>query len=619
LPARSEFEDFGDGTARFTFYPDFTQSGIYVIYFAATDGDLTVTNPTLVQVVEMGNQIPTLNPIGSLSLVEGESLDVHITATDPDSTMGTFTLEGTIPWNLVFTDSANNSSSIHFEPFYNQSGIYDMLVVFTDIGGAADSEYVDLTVVEAGNQTPQLDSLADRQVEEGGLVEFLVHATDPDSTIPTLDVHNLPINASFADSGNGSGYFAFTPSYFQAGVYPVTFLAIDSENPAIMDSIIVIITVTDVNREPVIEPVGPFTVNEGDTLIFDVISSDPDSTIPNLVALSPPRNSTFITHGDGTGTFTFIPDYFQAGLDSVRFLAVDSVDPTLFVTLTVHLDVLDVNRSPVLDPIADTVIGDGFMLSIPVISSDPDSTIPSLFHRNIPDSAVFMDYGDGTGLFQWRPRFEDIGTYYITFGCVDQIDPSLADSQIVTIEVITSGNHPPVFDPVPEQLVNALDTLDLLIIAIDPEGDPITITYVDTLPTGMVFADSGGGIASLFWVPTYDQGGDHIVTLVAADDSLLTDTLRVSITVRTYVRGDANGDGDLNGLDVVYLVGYFKGQNPPPVPPDAGDANGDGTLNGLDVVYLVAYFKGTGPPPPPFAPPGGGYMESSVDVINEFK
>ena len=56
----------------------------------------------------------------------------------------------------------------------------------------------------------------------------------------------------------------------------------------------------------------------------------------------------------------------------------------------------------------------------------------------------------------------------------------------------------------------------------------------------------------------------------------------------------------------MYLLGYFKGQNPQPVPPDAGDANGDGFLTGLDVVYLVAYFKGIGPPPPPVAPPGGG-------------
>jgi hypothetical protein len=64
-----------------------------------------------------------------------------------------------------------------------------------------------------------------------------------------------------------------------------------------------------------------------------------------------------------------------------------------------------------------------------------------------------------------------------------------------------------------------------------------------------------------------------------------------------YYAGDANGSGNVNGLDVTYMVGYLKGNFPPPDPILAGDANGDCMTNGLDVVYLVAYFKGLGPEP----------------------
>jgi hypothetical protein len=613
LPARSTFVDFGNGAGRFTFYPDYTQAGIYVIYFAATDGEAIVTRPTLVQVVGMGNQKPNLKTIGPLTVVEGDTLDVHLIATDPDSTIGTFTLTGE-PWNMTFVDSLNNRASMQLAPLYNQSGIYNLLVVFTDPSGAADSEYVDLVIAEAGNQKPRLDPINDRTVAEGAILEFLVTASDPDSTVPILAVSSLPANATFADSGNGVGYFSFAPGFFQAGVYNVAFLAYDAEDPGVRDSALVQITVTNVNRSPAFDPVGPFDLDEGDTLIFDVVSHDPDSTIPNLVVLRTPRNSVFDNHGDGTGTLTFTPDFFQAGLDSARFLAVDSQDPTIFVTLTVRLQVFDVNRPPILNPIPDTVIGDGFMLLLPIVSFDPDSTIPQLFQRNKPDSAVFTVYGNGTGLFQWRPRFEDIGIYHVTFGCRDQVNPALADSQIVTIEVISSGNHPPVFSAIPHQTVNALDTLRVRAVAVDPEGDPITITHADTLPTGMVFADSGGGIASLFWIPSYEQGGDHFVTLIARDNLLLTDSIHVAITVRTFIRGDANGDGNLNGIDVIYLVAFFKG-GPPPNPLEAGDANGDGSTNGLDVIYLVNYFKGSGPPPPPFAPGGGGSLDIGTKII----
>jgi len=64
-----------------------------------------------------------------------------------------------------------------------------------------------------------------------------------------------------------------------------------------------------------------------------------------------------------------------------------------------------------------------------------------------------------------------------------------------------------------------------------------------------------------------------------------------------YMAGDANGSLNVNGLDVVFLVNYFKGAGPPPDPILLGDANGDCLVNGLDVIYLVNYFKGSGPPP----------------------
>ena len=69
------------------------------------------------------------------------------------------------------------------------------------------------------------------------------------------------------------------------------------------------------------------------------------------------------------------------------------------------------------------------------------------------------------------------------------------------------------------------------------------------------------------------------------------------IAVKRMIPGDANGDGRVLGSDVTYLVGYFRGVNPPPNPYLAGDANGDCLVLGSDVTYLVNYFRGTGPAP----------------------
>jgi subtilisin family serine protease len=65
-----------------------------------------------------------------------------------------------------------------------------------------------------------------------------------------------------------------------------------------------------------------------------------------------------------------------------------------------------------------------------------------------------------------------------------------------------------------------------------------------------------------------------------------------------FVPGDANGSGDVNGLDIVYLINYLKGIGPPPPDPMLrGDANGSCSVNGVDVTYLLSYLKGGGGPP----------------------
>jgi len=64
-----------------------------------------------------------------------------------------------------------------------------------------------------------------------------------------------------------------------------------------------------------------------------------------------------------------------------------------------------------------------------------------------------------------------------------------------------------------------------------------------------------------------------------------------------YVCGDANGDGQPNVGDAVFIINYvFKG-GAAPVPPESGDANRDTDCNVGDAVYLINFvFKG-GPEP----------------------
>ncbi|MEE9441438.1 MAG: FG-GAP-like repeat-containing protein, partial [candidate division Zixibacteria bacterium] len=69
------------------------------------------------------------------------------------------------------------------------------------------------------------------------------------------------------------------------------------------------------------------------------------------------------------------------------------------------------------------------------------------------------------------------------------------------------------------------------------------------------------------------------------------------LVITEMMCGDANGDGDVNVGDAVYIISHvFKG-GPAPEPIESGDANCDGNSNIGDAVYLINHvFKG-GPGP----------------------
>ena len=64
-----------------------------------------------------------------------------------------------------------------------------------------------------------------------------------------------------------------------------------------------------------------------------------------------------------------------------------------------------------------------------------------------------------------------------------------------------------------------------------------------------------------------------------------------------YICGDANGDGNVDVGDAVFIINtVFKG-GPEPEPIESGDANDDGNTDVGDAVYIInMVFKG-GPAP----------------------
>jgi hypothetical protein len=63
-------------------------------------------------------------------------------------------------------------------------------------------------------------------------------------------------------------------------------------------------------------------------------------------------------------------------------------------------------------------------------------------------------------------------------------------------------------------------------------------------------------------------------------------------------RGNADGDGGINVVDLTYLVDYLFFEGPSPPCPEEGNVDADGGINVADLTYLVEYLFFEGPAPP---------------------
>jgi hypothetical protein len=453
-----------------------------------------------------------------------------------------------------------------------------------------DTEFVSVSVLNWGNHDPVLDSIGAQTLGEEQVLSLRIQASDVDGDAITLDTANVPQNATFVDSGDGAGSFVFNPDWTQAGVYYVTFYAQDT--PGAVDSEVVEITVTNVDQPPVLDSIGAKTVAEGETLQFRVHATDVDSDSLVLTAAQMPQNAVFVDSGNWAGSFTFTPDYYQAGVKTVFFTVSDLLNQDYEM---VAITVTNVPQPPDIDMIPLQSVVEGDTLEFRIHATDPDGDSFVFTVENNPANSSLIDSGNGAGSFLFTPSYLQSGTYQFPIYATDTT--GRVDSVIVQVEVIEAGNQPPVLASLPDSTEPAVgDTFILHVYATDPDGPSITLSLAGQ-PWNSSLVDSGTGGGTFTFAPDSIQADSTYRVSFIATDGSLADTQQVVMRVVSFIPGDVNADGSVNVGDVVALVDYLYRNGSPPQPWAAGDTNCDGQVNVGDVVYLVEYLYRGGPPP----------------------
>lgn len=464
---------------------------------------------------------------------------------------------GTNPFSFQGTGTFTRTVTISTESSV-QSGEYTLAVTLTPSGcqgQPAVSTNLTLTV-EPGtpsNAPPVLTAIGDKVVDEETLLTFTATATDEDIASLTFSLGS-PASGTFPTGATitPGGVFTWTPTEAQGpGTYRVRVVILD--NGGLSDEEEIEITVNEVNRAPVLDPVGDATIDENAPFTFTATATDPDLPANTLTfsLVGAPAGASI----DGvTGVFTWTPTEAQGpGSYTFTVRVTDDGVPSLGDEEEITITVNEVNDPPVLDPIGDKVVDEETLLTFIASATDPDHPPNTLkFSLDLPASGTYptgASIDEDSGVFAWTPSEADgPGTFRVTVVVTD--DGGLSDSEEIQITV-REVNLPPVlqtigdFDVGDAPITFAVDeevVLTFTATATDPDLPANALTF------SLVGAPAGAGItaAGVFtWTPTEAQGpGSYTFTVRVTDDGgtldptsgNLSDEKEISITVNDVNR-----------------------------------------------------------------------------------
>lgn len=561
LPANGTFVDHGNGSGSLTFTPSFEQAGTYNVTFFASDGELADTMSVQITVTNV-NRPPVFAAMADDTVAEGETLELDISASDPDGTVPRLTAAG-LPQNSSFSDLGFGQGRMTFTPDFGQAGQY-AVTFFASDGSLSDTADIEI-VVTGTNRPPVIAPIGDREIAEQQPIEIAITATDPDGTIPTLSASGLPAGSAFSDQGDGSGLFNWTPSYSQSGVHVITFTAADgiySVNASLT------ITVTNVNRRPAWDMVRDTMARVGQTLTHVVHASDPDSDPLALSALGLPLHATFADVGGGDGEIVFTPTLEQVGTSTITLIASDG-------------------------SLADT---NSFSIEVrpgAIIAVQPDTV---RFTLDAVSAGLAIE-NHGEAQLEWSGSADvawlalSPGSGVVTVGGKVDVELMVDTSQLASgyhwchIDLASNGGNarvtlvagkslaltvPPILGSVQidevislpfNGLISTATLLDAVVVetrkGVSCAKDAVTTNNRTTL---IVAPTAGDEFAEL------DSVIIHISPTLTTDDGI---PLRSRDSVRTFITGAAiwPGDTDHNGIvderDVLPIGRYFEVEGPP--------------------------------------------------------
>ena len=580
------------GVLSFVTPPDYDDgSTYYFVTIEASDGTSTSTLDVTVNIIDV-NEPPVVTGDDSPEFAENSHGTVAMYEyNDPEN--------ANITWSLSGADTnvlgiAAGDLYFYQPPDHEAQETYKVIVQAFD-GNSTGTLPVVVTVTDV-NELPEFPSgPMNRSVKENSgpnaVAGLPVKADDPDTVDTLTYILSGTGAASFKIDSNGQIRTVSDLDGDEKDTYYVTVEVHDNRDDdgtsdtAVDDSVLVTITVTDVNEPPVLT--GARTVEFAENGVGDVgtyTAADPEGVTVFWSLAGNDADDMGIT--GGVLTFNSPPDH--EGQDTYNVI-VQASDGNSTSTLTVEVTVTDVNEPPEF-PSTETGQRDVVEnapanqdVGLPVASVDPDRGA-SLTYTLTGTDADSFHFNSATGQILTKDALDEDtkATYFVIVSVHDgkDIDDNVStttDASRSVFITVTGINEAPTVSgtTTTEYAENGNDAVEIYLYD-DPEGEPITWSLSGVDEDDFDITQFGAlefASAPDYETPT-DYGTDNIYNVnVLAADGTSTTTYPVTVTV-TNVNEDPtfpDTEDDERSVNENTVAGQNIGDRVRATDPDQGD------------------------------------------------
>ena len=438
-------KDAGSFVNTLTFsVPDEINGKFFTIQWTADDGLGSANATTLITVGADVNLPPVIDPIAEIEVDEGGSVEVTVSANDPEGGVVTLTVTG-LPEGATF-DAASSTINWPEIPF-DGSGRKVLTITATDDADQVATSSVVVTVRDV-NQTPELTFvsadgggdgvLTAIEIQETVESSFVVKGADLDGDTVKLGATGVPEWARFNLVNHASGPELTLTFEAPIGTEDFSFTLSAKDADAKVEAEVTATVAEAPNAAPEFGDLLSQTATEEELFEVTISVNDPNEDEVTLTVDPQPEGASIASVDDETFLFAWTPAIGDAGDDPLTFTftADDGrEDGTATSTLEVSVEEGE-NFAPVVpSPQPVSLLEDeeaviNLLVGVTDANEDP---LTVAIKTGFPAARLEFVTDEASAQLTLRPEVGDAGTYTVKYTVADDRGGKTGRTLLVTV------------------------------------------------------------------------------------------------------------------------------------------------------------------------------------------